>query len=227
MKKLHVGIIPDGNRRWARKKGILIHEAYRYASEHTLPALLDSFEENNIYACTLWVLSPENFKRPEVEIQSILKLIEMFLEQKKQLFHKNKIRLMTIGSSYRLGESLVKKITNICNETKQYNNHILCCAIDYGGREELVRACEKIRKEFGGKKSYSKKLISEHLDTAYLGDPDLIIRTGGEKRLSGFMLWQSQYSEFYFTDTLFPDFNSLELKKAVNEFYSRNRRFGK
>lgn len=225
-KLINVAIIPDGNRRWARNKGMHPFEGHRYAVEKTTPKLLDTFIHSNIKTLTLWLLSTENFNRSKLEIDNLLRLIEYFLDNKKETLHRDRIRFLTIGSNKRLGERLNKKIEALSKETEKYER-IFCCAIDYGGRDEIIRAFEKIRKYEDSKAKYSKELINEYLDTFLIGEPDLIIRTGGEKRLSGFMLWQSEYSELYFTDTLFPDFLPEELNKALSEFKSRERRFGK
>lgn len=224
----HIAIIPDGNRRWAKQKGKLFFEGHKYAADVTIPGLYDTIINMKISYCTIWAMSPENYtKRGKHEVQSLLKLLQLFIKNKMGEMNEKGIRLNIIGDTDKFPEKIQKDIIKSMEDTKNNKKLVLTFALNYGGRDEIVRAINKVI----SKKEKVKKLEFEDfhrfLDTKDMPDPDLIIRTGGEKRTSGFMLWQSEYSEYAFLDKFFPDFTPLDLESCVNDFYNRQRRFGK
>jgi len=219
----HIAIIPDGNRRWAKKKGLPTFEGHRFAAENTLLKLVDKLLQLKIKYFTFWALSTENLlKRSSKEIKNLFSLMEYFLRQKGDELNKKNIKIKVIGDLKKLPTHLQKEIEKIIKKTEKNTMMDVILAINYGGRDEIVRAIKKIKDV----KTINKENFDHYLDTAGIPPPDLIIRTGGEKRLSGFMLWQSEYSELYFTDVYFPDFNPQELEKAINNYLLRQRRFG-
>lgn len=224
----HVAIIPDGNRRWAREKGKPSVEGHRYAVEHTLPVLFDAIQDLGIEYCTVWLLSPENFtKRTPEEISNLLWLLRLFLKKRIEELDRKNVRMRIIGDLEHLPEETTKELETAVERTKNNTGTIVTFAINYGGRDELVRAVRKMIQDTVDPATITKEYISKHVDTTDMPDPDLIIRTGGEKRTSGFMLWQSEYTEYAFVDKLFPDFSPEDLKKCVDDFLNRQRRFGK
>lgn len=223
----HVAIIPDGNRRWAKQKGKPGIEGHRYAVEETFPQLFDKVQELGIPYCTVWLLSPENFtKREAGEIQNILMLLSLFLKKRIDELDRKQVRMHVIGNTSVLPQSTQRELSAAVERTKNNKKTVVTFAINYGGRDEIVRTVQRMIREKLDMNNLTKAQIAEYLDTAGMPDPDLIIRTGGEKRTSGFMLWQSDYAEYCFSDTLFPDFSPAELQEAVDDFKSRSRRFG-
>jgi len=224
----HVAIIPDGNRRWARKKGLPTFQGHKYAAEKTLPDLLEKFGNLGVKYFTFWALSTENLeKRTKDEVDRLLNLTRFFLKNKIKEFKKKGIKLMTIGNIRKLPQDIQDLIAKSVEKTKDNKKMTVIFGLNYGGKDEIMRAIDKISNfQFPISKLNSAN-FSKFLDTADIPDPDLIIRTGGDKRLSGFLPWQSVYSELYFSDLFFPDFNAKELEKAVEDYSSRQRRFGK
>jgi len=217
----HVAIIPDGNRRWAKEKGKPTAEGHRYAAQTTLPNLINELIRLDIKYFTFWALSTENLiGRSKEELSHLFNLIRISLKSKYKEFKEKKIRLKIIGDLIKLPEDLQKEAYKITKETMNNKKITIVLGLNYGGRDEIIRAIKK-------GKDLTKENLGNYLDTAGIPDPDLIIRTGGEKRLSGFMLWQSEYSELYFSDLFFPDFTAQELEKAINNYSERQRRFGK
>lgn len=224
----HIAIIPDGNRRWAREHGKPGMEGHRHAVEETFPKLFDTVQELEIEYCTVWLLSPENFtKREQTEINNILMLLNVFLRKRIDELDRKQVRMRIIGDISVLPESTQKELASAIERTKNNKKTVVTFAINYGGRDEIVRAVQRMRNDKYEMRNVTKDQIVQYLDTAGMPDPDLIIRTGGEKRTSGFMLWQSEYAEYDFTDTLFPDFSPEHLKSSVKDFMTRKRRFGK
>lgn len=224
----HLAIIPDGNRRWAREKGLSSSEGHRFAAEKTLPKLIDFCLEKKIPYFTFWALSTENLKnRSQKEIDHLFSLFRFFLDKKKDELNKKNIKVKVIGNIADLPRDLQEKINHIQKMTENNKAMTIVFAINYGGRDEIIRAIKKIKNKKLKMENLDKDSFSLLLDTAGIPDPDLIIRTGGEKRLSGFMLWQSEYSELYFSKVFFPDFSPEEIQKAIDDYYQRQRRFGK
>lgn len=224
----HIAIIPDGNRRWARKRGLPVFEGHRFAAEKTLPKLIKKLQDQGVKCFTFWALSTENLiKRTKKEIDVLMELMRNFLKNKTGELHKRGIKIKIIGNRASLPVDIQDQIRKVEELTKNNQKMMIIFAINYGGRDEIVRAIKKIRNWQLEIRNLNKDNFGQLLDTKEIADPDLIIRTGREKRLSGFMLWQSEYSELYFSDVLFPDFSEEELEKAINDFVSRKRRFGK
>lgn len=219
----HLVIIPDGNRRWATDRNMAPWQGHREGMQRTIQLLKD-IRKYGIRYCTLWGFSTENWSRDPAEVKKLMWIFQKTISDLRKEAHKNKISFHHFGRKDRLPASLAKKIDDLESETKDYDDYHLGLALDYGGRDELLRAIEKIQLE-GGKVSETR--LTEVLDTKNFPDPDLMIRTGGEQRLSGMMPWQSTYAELYFTPKYFPDFDSQELSYALADFADRSRRFGK
>lgn len=219
----HIGFILDGNGRWATKKQLprlLGHKAGTEAVRRTL----ESAKKHGIKIVSLYAFSSENWSRPQAEINGIFALLEEFLTKYGEEFEKNKMKLRTMGDLSKLPLPLVKKIFQLSEKSKANSGLIVNIALNYGGRDELVRAVNNIIQS--GKKQITAQDIQENLYTHDLPDPDLIVRTSGEQRLSNFMPFQSSYSELYFPKVKWPDFNERWFSKALKVFEKRKRRFG-
>ena len=232
MKKLpnHVAIIMDGNSRWAQKKDLSKEKGHKAGVKKARLAV-EFFLENEIKELTLFAFSTENWGRQKKEVKALMKLfLEAINEQTPDLI-KNKVKLNFIGEISRFDKVLIKQIKKSQENTSKYDPKMnLNIAISYGGRWDLEQALKKIiddiLKETIKIRNLNEDLISNYLSTSQINDPDMIIRSGGEKRISNFFLWQAAYSEIYFSDKLWPDFNEKDFKKALNEFSSRKRKFG-
>lgn len=219
----HIAIIMDGNRRWAKKQGLSIIQGHRKAAEDVIEELSDRCVELRISYLTLWAFSTENWNRDPVEVKLVIDLFREMLDKNIEQLHQKGIKITTIGDLSKFDNDIKDKINQGVAKTKDNQKLVLTFALNYGGRDELVRALKKI----DDISQLTEEKITQGLDTAHLPDPDLIIRPGGEQRLSGFLLWQSEYSELYFSDVLMPDFGAEELDKAIEEYQLRQRRFGK
>lgn len=222
---LHVAIIPDGNRRWARSKGLPATEGHAFAAtKERFHALLTEAKKLGIRYLTLWAFSTENWKRDEKEVKKLFELLRSTIHWFSKELVTQKIHFKHLGRRDRLPKDLVKEIEKVEKLTKHFTEHHVHFCLDYGGRDELVRAINKLLSS--GVKHIQEEDLHRFLDTQGIPDPDLIIRTSGEQRTSGFMPFQATYSELYFTDCYFPDFGPEELRKAVESFSKRKRRFG-
>ena len=219
----HIAFIMDGNGRWAERRGMPRRYGHRYGAD-TFKKIVRYCGDIGIKYVTVYAFSTENWSRPEREVNSIMRLLDKYLDECEKSFKEYNIKMKVIGDVSRLDASLSQKIQRIEEITKD-NALTLSIAINYGGKDELVHAVNNLIAE--GKKDVTAKDIESQLYTAGIPDPDLIVRTAGEMRLSNFLMWQSAYSEFYFTDTLWPDMTSKDIDLAVEEFYSRQRRYGK
>lgn len=217
----HIAFIMDGNGRWAKARGMERPEGHKEGVK-VFERVANTCFEFGLEAVTFYAFSTENWKRPPAEIKTIMGLLAMYLDKCGDSLIKNEVRFRVIGDKVGLDKDLRKKIEKLENESKQFKR-TLNVAINYGGRDEIVYACQKLVSEG---KEISKENLSLALYTEDCVDPDMIIRTAGERRLSNFLLWQSSYSELYFTDVLWPDFTDEDLKLAINDFYSRRRRYG-
>ena len=232
MKKLpnHVAIIMDGNSRWAQKKDLSKEKGHKEGVKKARLAV-EFFLQNGIKDLTLFAFSTENWGREKKEVKALMKLfLEAISEQTPDLI-KNKVKLNFIGEISRFDKVLIKQIKKSQESTNKYDSKMnLNIAISYGGRWDLEQALKKIiddiLKETIKIRNLNENLISNYLSTSRIKDPDMIIRSGGEKRISNFFLWQAAYSEIYFSDKLWPDFNEKDFKEALNEFSSRKRKFG-
>ena len=219
----HVGIIMDGNGRWATARGKDRSYGHKIGSSNVDKIVEHAFN-SGVYALTLYAFSSENWARPKKEVDELMKLLKLYIQKFYKKLVGSGIRLIVAGDKSALSPDLVKEIEKVEQATKNNAEHILNIALNYGGRQEIVNAVNKL---INDGKSVTVDGITEYLYTKDSGDPDLIIRTGGEKRLSNFLLYQGAYSELYFTDVLWPDFNEQELDKAILDFSKRKRRFGK
>ncbi|MBP7967466.1 di-trans,poly-cis-decaprenylcistransferase [Candidatus Woesebacteria bacterium] len=225
MQLRHIAIIPDGNRRWAKQQGKMAVEGHKYAVENTLPALYDELLALKIPYCTFWAMSPENFiKRTSFEVNNLLYLLRHFLQVRLDDMHKKNIKICAIGDILKLPANTQVSIQHAIEKTKENTGMVFVFAINYGGRDEIVRAIRQAIKLH--LQDVSKESFTDLLDTTGIPDADLIIRTGGEKRTSGFLLWQSEYAEYIFLDKLFPDITPQDLRDSIEEFYNRKRRYG-
>ncbi|MBT3249695.1 MAG: di-trans,poly-cis-decaprenylcistransferase [Candidatus Pacebacteria bacterium] len=221
----HIAIVMDGNRRWAKKRGLAIIKGHRQVSEELIEELADHCIQRGIKYLTLWAFSTENWNRDPMEVKLVMDLFREMLEKNIDQLHQKGIKISTIGDLSRFDQDIREKIEQGVMKTVQNKNLTLTFALNYGGKDDLLRAVNKLSKE--DKAEITSEMIDQSLDTADLPDPDLVIRPGGEKRLSGFLLWQTEYSELYFSDVLMPDFNAQELDKAIEDYQNRQRRFGK
>ena len=225
----HIAIIMDGNGRWAKERGKLRIEGHRQGAE-SVRAALESCCDLGIEYLTLYAFSVENWKRPEDEVQDLMKLLLSFLKKHTKDLLKNKTRLHTIGDITRLPEEVQKQIQDSKDATADFKGRNLVLALNYGSRQEVCDAVKKYCAAVESGKESSSDLTWEKLDsylhTNEIPDPDLLIRTSGEMRISNFLLLQSAYAEVYFTDTYWPDFRREHLVKALLSYQQRERRFG-
>jgi tritrans,polycis-undecaprenyl-diphosphate synthase [geranylgeranyl-diphosphate specific] len=231
-KPQHIGVILDGNRRFARKRGLDAKEGHSFGAEK-VRELLNWCLRLDIKILTLYVFSTENFNRSPDEVSKIMGLLIEKLDEinREPLIAEHKVRIKIIGRREKISPDILELIHQIEDKTKDYDNHLLNIALSYGGRAEIVDAVKKIAQKVRDNKidisKINEKVIDKHLYTEGIPDPDLIIRTSGEERLSGFLLWQSAYSELYFTDIYWPAFRKIDLWRAVRIFQQRERRYGK
>jgi len=218
----HIAFIMDGNGRWANNRG-LPREAGHGVGSRVFKSTVTLCRDWGIKTVTTYAFSTENWKRPPQEVKEIMRLLDVYIKEAEDDNEKNGIRYIFLGDKERLGEELCAKCRYL-EELTCENELTLNIALNYGGRDELVRAVNSLIAE--GKTKICEEDISSHLYTKDSPDPDLIVRTGGEIRLSNFLLWQSQYSELYFTDCLWPDFDEEELAKSIITFSKRKRRYG-
>lgn len=223
----HIAIIPDGNRRWARGKNLPEFEGHRIASEKVLPDLLEMAAELGIKYFTFWALSTENFvRRPKDELTNLFHLLRIFLKKQMETIKKKGIQLRVIGDISKLPVDIQRNIQKAVKETSENTNGVFIVGLNYGGRDEIVRAVQRMQESDEYNDVPLKDRVSMFLDTADIPDPEFVIRTGGDKRLSGFLLWQSEYSEFAFVDTFFPDLTAQQFKYCIEDYANRKRRFG-
>ncbi len=233
----HIGLILDGNRRFARQLGLadIIQGHERGAAK--LEEALEWFEDLGIPMVTIWILSTENLMRPPEELEGLLSLIERKMRETAvdPKIHRRQVRIRAIGQLDLLPPSLQDAIRAAEEATADYENFVLNVAVGYGGRQEVVNAVRSLLRDWGGRgmslgeiaDRLTSDAIGKYLYTYDLPDPDLIIRTSGEVRLSGFLLWQSAYSEYYFCDAYWPAFRRIDLLRAIRNYQQRRRRFGR
>jgi undecaprenyl diphosphate synthase len=221
----HVAIIMDGNGRWAKARGLPRLAGHRAGTENIRP-ILEACVEFGIGYLTIWAFSTENWQRPDVEVKGLLRILERMIQRELRELHKQGVKLRHLGRLDRLPERLQKQVLDAIELTKDNDRIVLNVGFDYGGRAEIVRAAQEIMRAGIPPEEVDEDLMSRYMYTGGQPDPDLIIRTGGELRTSGFMLWQSAYSEYYITQTFWPDFGREELYEALVVFGHRDRRFG-
>jgi undecaprenyl diphosphate synthase len=225
----HVGIIMDGNGRWARLKGKSRVEGH-VAGVESVRDIVEACSQLGIPYLTLFTFSIENWKRPEHEISALMRLLIKVIKRETRQLHDNNIRLHVIGDLDMVSDEVRKTLSDTMELTKNNNAMMLNIALSYSGKWDIVQACkaiaEKTRAGTLDPAAIDETLVNSYLTTASIPDPELLIRTSGEFRISNFMLWQSAYSEIYFTNTYWPDFRRPQLYEAIREFQNRERRFG-
>lgn len=225
----HIAVIMDGNGRWAQSKGLERIEGHRAGAE-SVRTVLTACKDLGIKYLTLYAFSVENWVRPQDEIKGLMHLLKTYLEERAFELHENKVRLRVIGRTKDLPPAVQLVLKHAVKATEKYTERELILALSYGGRAELVDAVKKIAKkvEKGDlkPKQIDEETIAQHLYLPDVPDPDLMIRTSGEMRISNFLLWQLSYSELYVTDVMWPDFGREELLKALDAYCHRKRRFG-
>jgi undecaprenyl diphosphate synthase len=226
----HIAIIMDGNGRWAKNQNKPRFMGHK-AGVNSVEAIVKRCVELNVEVLSIFAFSSENWRRPSKEVSLLMELFAIALKQQIKRLHKNNIRLRVIGDLSKFSSSLQKQIQQAEQLTASNTGLIINVAANYGGRWDIANAVHKIAQKVKDNlldvNSIDETTIDQFLMTASLPEPDLFIRTGGEQRVSNFLLWQLAYSEMYFTDTLWPDFDAEELDKAISSFANRERRFGK
>jgi undecaprenyl diphosphate synthase len=226
----HLAIIMDGNGRWAKQKGLLRAFGHEKGTK-SVRITVENCAKLGIENLTLYAFSTENWNRPKLEVDTLMKLLISSLKKEFDTLQKNNIRLNCIGNIDLLPEKAKKELLTVIDKTKNNNRMTLTLALSYGSREELLHAVkiisEKVKNNIISIDTIDESIINQHLYTHDLPDVDLVIRTSGEHRLSNFMLWQIAYAEFYFTDVLWPDFKEDDLYEAIISYQKRERRFGK
>lgn len=223
----HVAIIMDGNRRWARKHRLKVLAGHEKVAFEIIEPLIKRCLELEIAYLTFWAFSTENWERDKKEVTGILKIFRKGLRENVERFNKMGVRLKVLGDLSRFDKDIREGILKWARRSRGNKKVTLSIAINYGGRDEILRAIKKAQKGKIKGKDLTEERFSRFLDTAGIPDPDLIIRTGGAKRLSGFLPWQAVYAEFHFTETLMPDFTPRKLDKAILDYSRRERRFGR
>jgi len=221
----HVAMVMDGNGRWARARGLPRLAGHRAGTEN-LRRVLRTAVEFHIEILTIYAFSTENWGRPEEEVKGLLSILEWVIDRELAGLNREGVQLRHIGRLERIPPELLRKVRNAIELTKDNQQLILNVAFNYGGKAELVDAIRRIVSDGVPADRIDEALVSDYLYTAGLPDPDLIIRTGGEMRVSNFLIWQGAYAEFYVTPTLWPDFDREEMFKALEAFGRRERRFG-
>ena len=226
---LHVAIIMDGNGRWARARGLVRTSGHKRGADATREVVSGAVELGVSYL-TLYGFSSENWKRPRHEVDDLMGLLRLYIRSEIADLHRNGVRLRVIGDRSRLAPDIVAMIENAEAQTRENTTLNLTVALSYGARDEIARAARQIAEDAAAgmlnPQDVDTDCFARYLATSGIPDPDLVIRTSGEKRLSNFLLWQSAYSELIFVDKLWPDFTRQDLQDAIGEFYRRERRYG-
>jgi undecaprenyl diphosphate synthase len=226
---VHVAIIMDGNGRWAKARGLPRVAGHQRGAEAVRTAV-ESCKTIGVKYLTLYAFSSENWKRPATEVDDLMGLLRHYLSREIDQLNRTGVRLRCIGEREGLASDIIKLIDEAEGKTRGNSELTLQIAVNYGGQNEILNACRSIASEVAegtlSAEQISDEVFADHLHTAGIPDPDLLIRTSGEKRLSNFLLWQSAYAELVFLDTLWPDFGKDELLKAIDEYHSRDRRYG-
>ena len=225
----HVAIILDGNGRWAKKKGMPRNYGHIQGAKN-VEVICRAAYNMGIKYLTVYAFSTENWKRPQEEVDAPMKLLNQYMKNCQKTAKKNNMRVRVIGDKTGLSEEIQKDIAALEEATKEYDGLNFTIALNYGGRDEMVRAVRKMADDVKAgtlnPDDITEELLNNKLDTAGIPDPDLMIRTSYELRISNFLLWQLAYSEFYFTEVPWPEFDEKQLQKAVEEYQKRDRRFG-
>ena len=221
----HIAIIMDGNGRWAKKHHLPRMAGHRAGTEN-LRQIIKACVEFGVQYLTIYAFSTENWKRPQDEVEGLMQILSESIAKELEELHREGTRLIHIGRLEKLGEPLRSQVERAMQLTRKNRRLTLCIAWNYGGRDEIVHAVQQMMKSGIAPEQVNEEQVAAHLFTAGIPDPDLVIRTSGEMRISNFLLWQSAYAEWYFTPVLWPDFNKEELRKAIQAYHQRERRFG-
>ncbi len=226
----HLAIIMDGNGRWAKQKGMLRAFGHENGTK-SVRMTVEHCAKLGIENLTLYAFSTENWNRPKMEVDTLMKLLIKSLKKELPTLQKNDIRLNAIGNLTQLPKTALKELSDVIEKTKNHTRMTLTLALSYGSREEIVNTvkilCDKVKNNIISIDAVDESVINQHLYTQNLPDVDLLVRTSGECRISNFLLWQIAYAELYFTDVLWPDFNEQHLYEAIASYQKRERRFGK
>jgi undecaprenyl diphosphate synthase len=222
----HVAMIMDGNGRWALQRGLPRLAGHKAGTEN-LRRVIRSTVEFGVKYLTIYAFSTENWGRPPEEVKGLMYILEDVIDRELNELHKEGVQLRHIGRLERLAPSLQEKVLDAIEVTKNNDNLILNIAFNYGGRDEIVQAIQRMMKDGVSPENVTDELVSQYLYTVGVPDPDLIIRTSGELRVSNFLIWQAAYSEWYITPTFWPDFDKDEYRRALEAFAHRDRRYGK
>ena len=221
----HVAIIMDGNGRWAQQRNLPRLEGHRAGIRNIRP-VIEAFAEYHVKYVTLYAFSTENWSRPEKEVNGLISFLASAIRRETRSLHEKGVQLRHLGRLDRLPKQVQRAILNALELTKDNNVITVSVAVDYGGRAEILQAAQRIARDRVPPEAIDEQLVSRYLYTDGIPDPDLIIRTAGEMRLSNFLIWQSAYSEYYFTSKPWPDFDGDELRKSLLAYSQRQRRFG-
>lgn len=222
----HVAIILDGNGRWAKSKGMPRNYGHTMGAKN-VEVILRAADELGIQYVTMYAFSTENWNRPEGEVEALMKLLNSYLKNCIRTARKNNMRVRVIGDVTGLTPDFQERIRNLEEESSHNTGLNFQIAINYGSRDEIIRAVRKVAADGIEPEKITEEVLEQYLDTHDIPDPDLLIRTSGELRVSNYLLWQLAYSEFYFTDVPWPEFSPEELRKAVTDYSDRDRRYGK
>jgi undecaprenyl diphosphate synthase len=221
----HIAIIMDGNGRWAKARGLPRLLGHRAGSQN-VRSIIAACIERGVRFLTLYTFSTENWSRPKLEVRGLMHLIGDYIDRETPALHKMGVRFRHLGHIEELSQSLQKKIRRTIDLTRDNMNITVCVALNYGGRNDIIRAVRNILASGVPAEQVTEKLVSDYLGTRDIPEPDLVIRTSGENRLSNFLIWETAYSELWFTPALWPDFNIEILDQAIESYSQRQRRFG-
>lgn len=226
----HIAIIMDGNGRWAKKRGMPRTFGHKKGAENVVK-ITRAMKESGVKYLTLYAFSTENWQRSKDEVDALMQLLNEYLDKELKEIMDNNVRIVFIGERYMLSDSIQAKMTFLEKESEKNTDLTLCIALSYGSRQEILSAVKKIAAKVKegsmGISQITQDAFSEELYTKEIPDPDVLIRTSGEQRISNYLLWQSAYTELFFTNTLWPDFGKDELWDIINKFNQRERRYGK
>jgi undecaprenyl diphosphate synthase len=221
----HIAIIMDGNGRWARRRGLPRLSGHRAGTEN-IRRIVTECAEQRIECLTLYAFSTENWSRPAPEVGGLMRILSEYIDRETGKLHEQGVRILHLGRLDGLADGLRRKIEAAVDLTRANTRLTLAVALNYGGRAEIVDALRAIVAEGAAPETIDERCVAAHLGTADLPDPDLIIRTGGDRRLSNFLIWQAAYSEFWSTPLFWPDFGPTQLREAIDDYMQRERRFG-
>lgn len=223
----HIAIIMDGNGRWAKKRGLSRSIGHREGSR-TLKRIVEACYQLGVRYLTVYAFSTENWSRPKEEVDELMKLLLEYLRNAERELKGKNVRIRVIGEKRRLPQEIIQEIDRVENNTKNIKGLDFIIALNYGGRQEIIEAVSRLVEDFkeGSISEINEDIIAQRLYTNGIPDPDLLIRTSGEIRISNFLIWQLSYSELYFCDVLWPDFSEKHLKEAILSYQNRQRRFG-